>query len=189
MKTSIKVLITVLITALYGELKAQNVTSGIYLTQQDYNANKLSYVLSNSDKLQLNEFLGGKNVIVTYQGKKTKLSKKEIFGYRYKNEDYRFFNNSAYKIIDTKDFYIYSKPQLVQQGKGLKPVDTYYFSNTVNDAVEPLTIHNLEITYAMNPKFKYTVEQQFKSDNELIAYDSDIKEYKLKYLYEETTKK
>jgi hypothetical protein len=188
MKTSIKVLITLLITASSLGLKAQSFTGGIYLTEQDYKANKLSYVLKDNDKLHLNDFLGGKNVSVTNQGKTIKLSKNEIFGYRLKNEDYRFFNNIAYKIIDTKDFYIFSRPKLTQQGKGLKPVDTYYFSSKANEVIEPLTISNLASVYAQNPKFKYTVEQQFKSDNELIAYDEAIKEYKLKYLFDQSTK-
>ena len=170
------------------EVKAQNLVSGIYLTGQDYRTNKLSYALGNNDKLQLNEFLGGKNVSVTYLGKKIKLSKSEIFGYRYNNVDYRFFNNDAYKIIDTQDFYIYSRPKLSQQGKGLKPVDTYYFSNSDNALIEPFTIANLQVAYAKNPKFKYTVAAQFKSDNELIAYDDAIKEYKVKYLFEQSTK-
>ncbi len=186
MKTSIKVLIALLITAPGLGLKAQSFNSGIYLTEQDYKASKLSYVLKDNDKLRLNDFLDGKNISVTNQGRTTKLAKNEIFGYRLKNEDYRFFNNVAYKIIDIKDFYIFSRPKLTQQGKGLKPVDTYYFSTKANAVIEPLTISNLTSAYAQNPKFKYTVEQQFRSDNDLIAYDEAIKEYKLKYLFDQS---
>jgi len=166
-------------------------TIGLYLTSEDYSNHKLSFETdgSNGNGIKLNGFFESGNVVVTYNGKKQVLSKNELFGYRANGQDYRYFNNTAYKILDTKDFYIYSAPKLVQEGKGSKPVDAYYYSSTVKTAVEPLSIKNLQNTYAENPKFKYMVEAEFTSDNALVQYDAAIKEYKVKYVFEQSSLK
>jgi hypothetical protein len=169
---------------------AQDKATGLYLTAEDYVNHKLSFETTGADAnhITLNEFLDGSKVTVWHDGKKHTFVKNEIFGYHTSNSDYRFFNNVGYRIIDTKDFYIYSHPKLVQQGKGQKLDDSFYFSASVKDAVEPLTIKDLEKTYAQNTKFKYTIESEFQSDNELTKYDAAIREYKVKYLFDESAK-
>jgi hypothetical protein len=190
MKTITLFIAFLAITSFTQNSIAQDKSMGLYLTLNDYQNHKLSFetVEGSSNSIRLNSLFESASIVVWHDGKKQVFSKNEIFGYRSKNEDYRFFNNSAYKIIDTKDFYIYSHPKLNQQGKGLKPVDTYYFSDVANGKLQPLTIGNLEVAFAKNPKFKYTIGEHFKSDNELIAYDPTIKEYKLKYLFDQSTK-
>jgi len=169
---------------------AQDKATGLYLTAEDYVNHKLSFETNGTDAthITLNEFLDGSKVTVWHDGKKQVFVKNEIFGYHTSNSDYRFFNNVGYKIIDTKDFYIYSHPKLVQQGKGEKLADSFYFSASVKDAVEPLTIKDLEKTYAQNTKFKYTIESEFQCDNELTKYDASIQEYKVKYLFDQSAK-
>ena len=90
--------------------------------------------------------------------------------------------------MNTDDFYIFTHPKLMPNGKGLKQVVVYYFSPKIDGAVQPLTVSNIKDAYASNTKFKYMVDGQFKADEELAAYDPSIKEYKLKYLYDECTK-
>ncbi|MGZ3755229.1 MAG: hypothetical protein ACXVAY_19540 [Mucilaginibacter sp.] len=188
MKT-VKLSIAVLIlTAFVQRSIAQDGPIGLYLTLADYQNHKVNFETS-TNTIRLNTLFETKDIVVWHDGKREILSKKDVFGYRFKNEDYRFFNNQAYKIVDTKDFYLYSKSKLVQQGKGMKPVEIYYFSDAANSPIAQLSIRNLEVAYARNLKFKYTVEQYFKSDDELIAYDNAIKEYKLKYLFEQSSSK
>jgi len=187
MKT-IKLFVAFFITATYVQISMAQVSEmGLYLTREDYRDHKLSFENA-ANQIRLNGLFETSDIIVWHDGKKQVLSKNEVFGYRLKNEDYRFFNNSAYRIIDTIDFYIYSRYKLSQQNKGLKPVETYYFSTGTNTTVEMLTISNLKTAYTKNTKFRYSIEQQFRSDNELMAYDSDTKEYKLKYLFNESVK-
>lgn len=164
---------------------------GLYLTSEDYNNRKLSFETdgSNGNSIKLNSFFESGKVVVTYNGKREVLSKNEVFGYRYNGQDYRYFNNTAYKILDTKDFYIYSAPKLVQEGKGQKPVEVYYYSSTNKSAVEPLSIKNLQNTYAENAKFRYMIAAEFSSDNALVQYDAAIKEYKVKYIFEQSSLK
>jgi hypothetical protein len=191
MKT-IKLMIAICIMAsFFQKTMAGTQTTGLYLTSDDFINHKLSYETngSNGSKIKLNGFFESGKVVVTYNGKEQIFSKNEIFGYRSNGQDYRFFNNTAYKILDTKDFYIYSSPKLIQQGKGPKPVEAYYYSSTAKSEVEPLSIKNLENTYAENPKFKYMVEASFSSDNALVQYDAAIKEYKVKYIFEQSSSK
>ena len=189
MKT-IKLMIAICIMASFSQKTiAGTQTTGLYLTSDDFINHKLSFETdgSNGSKIKLNGFFESGKVVVTYNGKEQVFSKNEIFGYRSNGQDYRFFNNTAYKILDTKDFYIYSAPKLVQEGKGPKPVETYYYSSTSKSVVEPLTIKNLQNTYAENAKFKYLVEAEFSSDNALVQYDAALKEYKVKYIYDQST--
>jgi hypothetical protein len=188
MKT-IKLMIAICIMASFSQKTiAGTQTTGLYLTSDDFINHKLSFETdgSNGNKIKLNGFFESGEVVVTYDGKEQVFSKNEIFGYRSNGQDYRFFNNTAYKILDTKDFYIYSAPKLVQEGKGPKQVETYYYSTTSKSAVERLTIKNLQNTYAENAKFKYLVEAEFSSDNALVQYDAALKEYKVKYIYDQS---
>jgi hypothetical protein len=181
-------LITIIVS--HQKLIAQNQPTGLYITFNDYLNHKLSYTTTQTgNKIKLNNTFSGSQIMVLHDGKKQPFVKSEVFGYHYKNQDYRYFKNSAYQIVDTRDFYIYSRPTLVQHGKTLKSEANYYFSLAPGEDIKPLTIADLETAYARNPKFKYLVEGEFKSDNDLIAYDASIKEYKLKYLFDESTNK
>jgi len=168
---------------------SQNSVTGLYLTAEDYANHKLSFISSGNDKnyIHLNEFLQSGRVVVNYNGKTQSFSKSEIFGYSCDKKDYRYFNNVAYKIIDTADFFIYSSPKLEQQGKGVKPIERFYFSSKASSAIEPLSIKNLEAAYASNTKFRYMIESSFATDNALTSYDAAVKAYKVKYLYEHSS--
>jgi hypothetical protein len=183
MKNSISALliaIAIICSSLSLRAQSTNVTSGIYLTEQDYKTNKLSYQLGENDKMRLNDFLGGKNVTLVYHGAKIKLSKNDIYGYRLQNQNFRFYDNEAYRILDTAGFMLYSHPILTHQGKGNVPVNHYYYSiNNVKPVLE-LTVENLEKSFAGQTGFRYSL-QNYNGD--LAAYDTESHQYKIKYLY------
>jgi hypothetical protein len=188
MKT-LKVMIALCTMACFAkQAMAQSQLSGLYLTANDYANHKLSYESNGHDgnAIEFNEFLGSAKITVLYNGKRQSIYKSAIYGYHMDNQDYRYFNSVAYKIVDTKDFFIYSSPKLVQQGKGPKCTEAFYFSSTAIDEIKPLSIKNLESTYAANTKFRYLVESVFTSDNALTSYDSAISEYKVKYIYDQS---
>ncbi|OKS89157.1 hypothetical protein RG47T_4639 [Mucilaginibacter polytrichastri] len=162
-------------------LKAQN-TTGVYLTENDYKDHKLTYA-SNTDKIQLNEFFGGNTIAVVNEGKKVNLNKNQIFGYRLANQDYRFYNNTAYKIIDTAGFTIYSREKLTQQAKGYAPVVKYFYSVNNKQAVKDLTVANLTASFPKATDFRYSLQNNFRNDAELASYDKVAKQYEVKYLY------
>lgn len=190
MKKSIHLLVAVIVIIMSSSvLKAQKTVlnnSGVYLTADDFKTGKLSYILTHKDKLQLNAFFGGKKVGLIYQGKKIKLYKSEIFGYRLNNEVFRFVNNKAYRILDTTGFILYSCPQLTQQAKGNVPVERYYFSLNAKQPISSLTMANLLRNFAGQTAFRYRLQNHFKSDDELISYDNSVHQYAIKYLYNQS---
>jgi hypothetical protein len=181
MKTSIKALFTAILIIQGLSLKAQS-TTGVYLNENDYKDHKLTYA-SNTDKIQLNEFFGGNSISVMSEGKKVNLNKSKIFGYRLANQDYRFYNNVAYKVIDTAGFTIYSREKLVQHTKGYKPTEQYFYSVNNKQAVKELTVANLAASFPQATDFRYSLQSNFRNDADLISYDHVANQYKVKYLY------
>jgi hypothetical protein len=165
---------------------AQKQSKGLYLTYSDYLSHKLSYT---NDPIFTHEFLEGSNVTVTSNGQKHDFEKSKLFGYHDNdNNDYRFYDNKAYQIIDTTEFYIYSYDKLIQQGKGPKPTKVYYFSKKAGSEILPLTPENIAIAFPGNAKFRDMVEVAYKSDIKLDAYDELAHEYEIKELYAESLK-
>jgi len=178
---ALKLMIMVPIMAIFIQnATASGQSAGLYLTVQDYMNHKLSY--TDNDKIKVTGLLGSHNVVLTHDGKKQVLAKSEIFGYSVNGVDYRFYNNAEYRITSSKGLYIYTRTELVQQGKGPKPTEVYFFSASIADPIQPLTVTNVLSVYAKHPQFTYAVESFFKSDSELTAYDNYNKEYKLAYL-------
>ena len=189
MKT-LKVMIAICLMAAFAQKTvAQSTVCGLYLTADDYHNQKLSFKTTGNDgnAIKFNGFLGSGKIVVVCNGKKQTFYKSAVYGYRSNNSDYRYFNNIPYKVIDGRDFYLYSAPKMAQQSKWSKPVDSYYFSSTAIADIKPLSIKNLQDAYADNPRFRYLIESHFATDNSLTAYDSALNEYKVKYLYEHST--
>jgi len=182
-----KLITAIVILAVAGlqSLKAQSTTAanGIYLTENDYKTGKPAYTLGNHDSMRLNEFLAGKNIDVVYQGKKMKFSKSGIFGYRLNNQDFRFYSNDAYRIIDTAGFVLYEREKLTQHGKGLMPVEHYFYSVNSNHPVLDLTIANLWNSFPGSPDFRYSLQNYFHKDEELRSFDQATNQYEIKHLY------
>ena len=168
---------------------AQQQSNGLYLTFNDYQNHKLSYgSIAKGDKIAIHDFLEGNTITVINNGKKQTFPKKEIFGFRKNNQDYRFQDNKVYQIIDTEGFYLYRHDRLTQQTKGLKPVSTVYFSTKADSGIVMLTEENIDKAFTANYKFRNSVQAEFKNDDALNEYDTALQKYKIKELYSESAK-
>ena len=186
MKNSIKmIIITMMISIQANRLVAQNESgkAGIYLTAQDYKADKLSYIPEAGTKLKLHEFLGGKRISITAGGKKIRLSKSSVFGYRDGGKDYRFYQNEAYEVLDTAGFPLYVHTQLIPMGKGYMQIENYFYSTGTTAPVLNLTVANVYKSFPYQNDFRYSIRNYFHGDADLMAYDSVNREYQIKYLY------
>jgi hypothetical protein len=169
-------------------------TGGLYLTANDFQQQKLTYEIDCSnanDKIKTNEFFGSTTGYVLSKGEKHEFSKRKVYGYRNcQNKTYRFYNNEAYLLIDTAGFYIYYqyRPEESVKGKGLIKKDEYFFSKNANADLQLLTIDNLKNAFPENHRFHYAMDASFRSDKDLIAYDSFTKTYKVKYLFNQSVK-
>ncbi|MEN0052151.1 MAG: hypothetical protein AAGC65_00710 [Mucilaginibacter sp.] len=163
-----------------------NTTDGIYVKPADIARHEISYAINpdkKTDKIVLNNFLNGSRIQVISNGQKMEINKNEIFGYRYRQQDYRLYNNSPYQIVDTAGFYLYSHDHLVQEGKGYATIKVLYFSVSPNSELIRLTVNNLDKAYSNNDKFRYALESEFHNDNDLTAYDNYARMYKVKHVF------
>jgi hypothetical protein len=164
-------------------------TGGVYSSFSDFLNHKLVWEVDCNDeksKLKLNDLFDSPNGYVLINGQKHVFSKNQVYGYlNCKNESYRFYKNSSYKVMDTAAFFLYYqyKTEQAVKGKGNIKTDEYFFSVKGNDPIQPLTVENLKNSFPENHKFQYALDAMFKSDKELLAYDNILKMYKLKYLY------
>ena len=167
---------------------------GLYSSFADFTSGRLTYQVdcsSNKDKLKLNALFGASKGYVRVNGEKHSFSKNQVYGYRNcKNEDYRFYNNTAYQVLDTAGFFLYYNygPEQPVAGKALVKTDKYYFSVKGDDALQPLTIANLDKAFPGNHRFHNTLVAEFKSAKELADYDSFLKTYRIKYLFSQSFK-
>lgn len=173
---------------------AQTKPAGLYSTADDFQQQKITYALDCSngkDKLKLNDLFGSSKGYIISKGEKHSFTKRSVYGYRTcKNENYRFFKNTAYRIVDTAEFYIYYRNMQAgpNKGKGTLRADTYFFSTQANNTIQLLTLDNLKKAFPGNRSFQYALDAHFRSDKDLAAWDAYGKTYKVKYLYEQTLK-
>lgn len=173
------------------QLHAQTTTGndGVYLSAEDYRQNKLSYPLSKHDKLYLHEFLEGKNVTLRYEGKKVKLPKSSIFGYQWQGQNFRLYHNVSYRILDTTGFILYTREKLIPANKGFKESASYAYSLDLQQEPSALSMENLDLSFSSAAGFRYALQCNFKTDEELSSYDSLSHQYKIQYLYHQFNNK
>lgn len=170
------------------QAKAQS-ASGIYLSAEDFINHKLSYTAeAEARHVRFDGLFNWSTIRVNQNGTPVILKKDQIFGYRQNGTDYRYFKNTAYKMVAEKGIYLYSAYQVEPGTRGVKRVENFYFSQKPDTALRPLTMYNLETSFKNDTQFLYAVEGFFKSDKQLADYDGKLGEYKLEYIYAQTVK-
>jgi hypothetical protein len=191
MKT-IKLSLPILLLVFASQIKAEKIKHvtkiGWLSTYNDFVHHKMIYEMDNNTsakgklifKSRLDSLQDLRNI------KKHHPSKKEAYGYiNYKNENYRFYKNTAYKIVDTAGFFIYYlyKDEPALNGKGIIKTDEYFFSTKGDTTIEPFTVDNLKKAFPEKHQFHYDMDALFKSDKDLLLYDNFTHSYKIKYLF------
>lgn len=161
--------------------------SGIYLTEEDFINKKTSYQQEDAGQQhKVNaDVLFRQGLVKVKQGDKVHNFKKgKIFGFRDKyNQDFRFLDNKKYKVVDDAHFYLYSTRVEVTKGKERTKETKYYFSTAAGSELIPLTKSNLKKAFPDNRNFHDLLDMQFRSDRDLVMYDSYHKEYKVKSIF------
>ncbi len=171
--------------------------TGIFMTAQDYAANKLSYTVncdSSAHKIKTDCIFSQNHVKVINNGKKIKLNKDSIFGYRNcKQKDFRFYKNDdrEYRIMENKGMVIYVADVRLNSttGKTFILVPAYFFSRTLSSEILPLNVINLKRTFPENLRFHDSLDVEFTDVNNLSAFDSVHKMYRVNYLLSQSVTK
>jgi hypothetical protein len=169
----------------------QGAAYALYNNLNDFTTKQLSYPVQcgqKKDKLRIDAFFGSRWVIVIHEGKKQRIEKSTLYGYRdCSGNDFRFYDRVVYKVMDTEGFYLYSRAEFIQIKGFRQNVTKYYFSLKGDDLMQPLTAANLKKAFPGNKQFHYSLDAQFRDENDLAAYDPYSKQYKIKDLFNQST--
>lgn len=176
--------------AFFGMLaNAQQNQSGVYLSQNDFENNKLSYAsntASETNKIRFNEFFEKPFITVKHNGQSEQIFKGDIFAYKNKGNIVRTTNFTSYNFAEKGAIWIYYKVLNVSQGKERKRERKYFYSTSGSGEIIPLTINNLKKSFPDKHLFHDFLDAQFRRDSELSWYDSFEKKYKVNHLLETT---
>lgn len=187
-----KIIMALIFMGLIGtQANAQGNQSGIYMRFNDFKNNQLSYTNtdgSGTNKIHFHEFSDKGFITVKHNGRKTYLSKSEIYGYRLKSgQVIRIWNREPYMLHEQRAIWIYYRDLDISKGKGIQKERKYFYSLAGNSEIIPLTIDNLKHSFPDNYLFQNFLDAQFRNDEELSLYDRFANEFKVNRLLETTT--
>lgn len=164
--------------------------SGVYLSLEDFEQNKLTYATNaerDINKIRFNEFIEKPYIIVKHNGKKIHVFKDEVYAYKNKNTVVRTWNFIPYYFLEKGPVWIYYKNVYVSRPKGMQRIRQYFYSATGDGEILPLTVHNLKRSFPHNDLFHAFLDAQFRSDAELSCYDNFANKFKVNNLLEKTS--
>ena len=171
---------------------AQNDSSGIYKTAEDFQQQKLSYAINcktEKHKIKLNDFFNKPYLFVKHNDSTIKLYKKDIFGYRFcTGEIYRANGKKEYQVLNYEEsmIIIYRK-NVTKPPRGKTNVTNYYFSKDAFSPIQKLTIKNLKETFPDKRRFHEQLGERFKYNTELASFDKIHNMYSINWIYQNTT--
>jgi hypothetical protein len=106
-----KLLVLILLVPVLSSLvKAQQDSSGIYKTADDFAANKLSFAINcktEKHKIYLNDFFNKPYITVKHNDSTYKIFRKDIYGYHFCNgETYRIVNRYDIRVLNPGEYII-----------------------------------------------------------------------------------
>jgi hypothetical protein len=158
-----------------------NAQSGVYLTFDDFENNRLAYAtdaLADKNKIRFNEFIAKPFIIVKHNGEKVHVFKDEIYAYKNKGNIVRTWNFTPYHFLEKGPIWLYYRDVYTSQPKGIQRVRKYFYSTHGKGEIMPLTVHNLKRSFPHNDLFHIYLDQ-FRSDAELARYDNYANKYKV----------
>ncbi|HEK19007.1 MAG TPA: hypothetical protein ENO28_00975 [Bacteroidetes bacterium] len=173
---------------------AQKDSSGIYKTPADFQQQKLSYAINyktSKHKIKDEMFFHESKIKVIHEGVTYTLDKNSTYGYKStKGEVFRFANNTEYKVLNPGEpLMLYELPKINNTSKGqFRTYPVYFFSSSAASAPQALTKENLKAAFPDNHKFHDALDENFKTDAELAAYDGFHKIYKLNRVFNNSLK-
>jgi hypothetical protein len=165
-------------------VKAQQDSSGVYMSSNDFQNRKLSYAINckrQKHKIKLKTFFDKPYIVVVHNDSSYNLPKSEVYGYRdCDGITYRFVDSQVYKIMNLfNPIVLYQYFVFIPKD----PVVDYYFSKGNSGEVELLTKANLKLAFPENHKFHDLLDLTFTNDVDLTSYDKKSKAFKLMVIY------
>ncbi len=162
-------------------------TSGVYLTAADYKDGHLAFegdCKSKAHRLELHDVLDKPYIDVTHESEKRRYSKSDLFGFRAcDGRDYRFSSKLEYRILESRELYIYARNTKETYGKGMpQTIRKYYFSVGPDGPILSLTLENLKQAFPYDHRFHDLLDANFGAGQGLEEYDDFHKMFKINRL-------
>jgi len=183
-----KLLVLILLLPVFSfVVKAQQDSSGIYKTADDFATNKLSFAINcktEKHKIYLNDFFNKPYITVKHNDSTYKIFRKDIYGYHFCNgETYRIIDRYDIRVLNPDEYIIIYRRNITHPPTGKTNVTNYYFSKGLYSTVQQLTFKNLKKVFSENHKFYQQLDSMFKYNTELAAYDIQHKMYVINWVY------
>ena len=170
--------------------------SGVFKNAEDYKNERLSFQINcdvSSSKIRLNDFFSLSYLDVIQNGRKARVSKDSVFGYRdCRHNDYRFYKNynHEYRILENNTLVIYVVDLPVQSssGKTDQMVPSYFFSRGLDGNILPLSILNLKRVFPGNIIFHDQLDVVLHNETALSSYDVEHKTFMVNFLLNQSLK-
>lgn len=187
----LKLFFTVLLLIISFNLFSQKErVRGIYRTSEDFVKGNLSFDNNCNNqnlRIRLNDFFSKKYITVKKGDSSLNLLKNDIFGYRNcNNEIFRFKGKIELFLLNAGEQILIYKHIVSKPPTGRTNVTNYYFSVGINSPVQKLTIKNLKGAFPANLTFHSRIDENFKYNTDLAAFDEANKIYKINLLLKES---
>jgi len=180
MKTFVILLFCVI---LFGNAIAQFKGAGIY-EENEKKIHLLHRFPSDGGKIRIRL---GKSISVHQDGKSTQFSYDKIYGYRLcDSTSYRIVNQSQYQILNVQQIHLYECERI--QNKSSEPERSFYFSHTATSPILPQPLQRLIQSYPDQHELQDLIARNFKTDEDLIRFNSSVHQYELIHLLEDFKK-
>ena len=159
----------------------QNKVMGIFNSANDFKSGVFSKKINCNaeNKIKVDVFLNSSDIIVKENGVKTKIKKSTIYGYQNSlNENFRFYNNTEYMIIDTGKVYLYTEYHYENPGNGtggMVKVEKIHFSVSTSSEILPFTKEFILKSFPESNKLRMWLFNSASKVGDLLQKDNNGK--------------
>jgi hypothetical protein len=175
--------IMVMCSLVFCGAAGQSDSSGIFINIADYEHNRITHPVSCKSKkhaIRPHNVIAKTIITIRSGGKKYRLKKAAIFGYRNCDKKaFRFFLDDAYEIINTDGFWLYQQIVESDDWDDFHKYSVYYFSKDPSSIIYPLDKHYLKWIFKERLSFVEAIDSSFRNDDELCSFDWAKKKYKI----------
>lgn len=162
---------------------SQSMTSGVYMTYQDYVNGEMEYAINCSEeshKIRTHGTWSGDKFIVIHRGEKFSHDRSEIFGYRdCDGKDWRVYGVYNYLIEEAKAIIIYKRYDEESDDPDDGPIPPTYYFSVNNGAMKELNLINLKKAFPEEHDFHDKLDETFSGGRGTASYDNYHKMYKV----------
>ena len=163
-------------------LYAQQDSSGLFMSIEDFRANKLTYGIDCDIERHKIKLTGKDYIKIIHRDSVFTVDQEKIFGYRdCKGNSYRLVDGKSYTILNPSEYillYMYGVP--LGHGTNVE----YFFSRGTDGEIMELSKESLMNAFPENADFQRKVNLIFGRSLGLTSYDKGHKMYVVNWVYQ-----